>query len=80
MYAIRSYYVVSRYLKRHSYRIVANDLEPYAEVINRCYLANREELDLKDLKDRWEGLRASLAEGPLEGLKRKVLGWTVFFV
>lgn len=59
--------IVSRYLKRHSYRIVANDLEPYAEVINRCYLANREELDLKDLKDRWEGLRASLAEGPLEG-------------
>lgn len=59
--------IVSRYLKRHSFRIVANDLEPYGEVINRCYLANRTELDLEDLKDRCESLRTRLAEGPLEG-------------
>ena len=37
--------VVSRYMKRHASRIVANDLERYSEVVNRCYLTNRSAVD-----------------------------------
>lgn len=37
--------IVSRYMKRHASRIVANDLERYSEVVNRCYLTNRSAVD-----------------------------------
>ena len=37
--------VVSRYMKRHASLIVANDLERYSEVVNRCYLTNRTDID-----------------------------------
>ena len=40
--------IVSRYMKRHACRIVANDLERYSEVVNRCYLTNRSTVDEKD--------------------------------
>ena len=40
--------IVSRYMKLHACRIVANDLERYSEVINRCYLTNRSTVDEKD--------------------------------
>ena len=42
--------VVSRLLKAHSSRIVSNDLENYAEIIGRCYLANRSEVDVSSLR------------------------------
>ncbi len=42
--------VVSRLLKAHSSRIVSNDLENYAEIIGRCYLANRSEVDVNLLR------------------------------
>lgn len=32
--------IVSRYLKQFCHTLHSNDLEPYAEVINRCYLTN----------------------------------------
>jgi adenine-specific DNA-methyltransferase len=32
--------VVARYLRQDSERLIANDLEAYSAVINRCYLAN----------------------------------------
>lgn len=56
---------VSRYLKRHSTLLVANDLELYADVISRCYLANREEIDEAALRRLHAELSARLAAGPL---------------
>ena len=44
--------VVSRFLKRHCSYLAANDLEPYASLINRCYLANASELDIEGLRNR----------------------------
>lgn len=38
--------VVARLLKGYSRRLVVNDLEPYAAVLSRCYLANRSEVNL----------------------------------
>ncbi len=57
---------VSRYLKRHCSLLATNDLEPYAGVINRCYLANRSELDLPALEATHRGLLRKLEGGPLE--------------
>ena len=37
--------VVSRFMKRHASLIVANDLERYSEVANRCYLTNLSAID-----------------------------------
>ncbi len=52
--------IVARFLKRHSSLLVVNDLERYSEVINRCYLANREELDLARLDCVWREMTALL--------------------
>ncbi len=44
--------VVSRLLKQHCYELHCNDLEDYAETINRCYLSNKNEIDEQEM-DRW---------------------------
>jgi adenine-specific DNA-methyltransferase len=38
---------VSRLLKYHSSQLWVNDLENYCEIINRCYLANKSEIDIE---------------------------------
>jgi adenine-specific DNA-methyltransferase len=58
--------VVSRFFKRHAELLLVNDIEAYAEVISRCYLANRRELDLERLRTIHGELAAKLEEGPLE--------------
>ncbi|MFP4377031.1 MAG: DNA adenine methylase [Spirochaetales bacterium] len=57
--------VVARLLKRYSCELYVNDLERYAEVISRCYLANAEELDLKALAASYDLLKRDLHEKPL---------------
>ncbi len=42
--------IVSRYLKRFSSYLVANDLESYAKIINDCYLSNKSEINIEELK------------------------------
>jgi adenine-specific DNA-methyltransferase len=41
--------VVSRLLKRHATKIIANDLEDYATVVSRCYLANASEVPIDEI-------------------------------
>lgn len=43
--------IVSRYLKRFSSYLVANDLENYAKIINSCYLSNKSEINIEELKE-----------------------------
>ena len=57
--------VVSRAMKKHAAELFVNDLEPYCETINRCYLANREELDLPLLEKTYREVRRRLDEEPL---------------
>lgn len=47
--------VVARYLRRDSERMIANDLERYSAVINRCYLSTPSSAVLRELKEhhRW---------------------------
>lgn len=48
--------VVSRYLKRYSSKLIVNDLEKYAEVINRCYLSNNSKLNQAILKELYNDI------------------------
>ncbi len=57
--------IVARYFKRFASRLVVNDLERYCEVLNQCYLANRSQLDLPDLR-RIHAQLCSELEGPLD--------------
>jgi adenine-specific DNA-methyltransferase len=43
--------VVSRLMKAHASHIIANDLEAYAAVASRCFLANRSAVDLPAIAD-----------------------------
>jgi len=46
--------IVSRYMKRFASRIIANDLEAYSEIVNRCYLTNRSEIDAAEFDSVFE--------------------------
>jgi adenine-specific DNA-methyltransferase len=57
--------VVARYFKRYASLLLVNDLEAYAEVINRCYLANRDQVPLAELRALHEELLRRLETEPL---------------
>ncbi len=56
---------VSRLLKGHASLLVSNDLEDYAAVIGRCYLANRSEIDIRLLSEIVRDLNARVLTEPL---------------
>jgi adenine-specific DNA-methyltransferase len=56
---------VSRILKYTASTLYVNDLEPYSEVTNLCYLANRSEInegEIRDTIDRMNSIRFRKAE------------------
>lgn len=61
--------VVSRYLKQYASYLLSNDLEAYAEVIARCYLANASEVDWSALRQAYaavlEAIERDWAPGPI---------------
>ena len=57
---------VARFFKAHAELLLVNDLEAYSETVNRCYLANREELPLKEIRGIYETLIRRLQEEPLK--------------
>ncbi len=48
--------IVSRYLKQYSKSITVNDLEKYSCIINKCYLTNKTDVDLKKLQELYNSL------------------------
>ncbi len=56
--------VVSRALKAHADLIVSNDIEDYAAVIGRCYLANRNDVDMGALGRVVRALNEQVANEP----------------
>ena len=58
--------VVSRFLKQYSRILYSNDLEDYCYTINRCYLANQNEIDLDKLDGFYYSLKAVLDNEPLK--------------
>jgi adenine-specific DNA-methyltransferase len=57
--------IAARYFKRFSHTLLVNDLEKYAEIINRCYLSNRGDLDIPLLESLYRDLMRKMEEGPL---------------
>jgi adenine-specific DNA-methyltransferase len=57
--------VVARYFKQYAEQLFVNDLEKYCEVINRCYLANQNEIDFAILQSMHKQLVDHLNQGPL---------------
>ncbi len=46
--------VVGRYLKQYSSYLAVNDLELYSQIINRCYLSNKSDLNISLLQKYYE--------------------------
>ncbi len=59
--------VVARFMKQHSSRLVANDLELYSEITNRCYLTNPAGVDLRELTDAHRQLQEEIARNWTRG-------------
>lgn len=57
--------VVSRLLKGHSSYLVSNDLEEYAAIMSRCFLANRSQVDMKLLEQYARDFNASVMNADL---------------
>jgi adenine-specific DNA-methyltransferase len=59
--------IVSRFAKKSSSLIIANDLELYSQIVNRCYLSNSQEIDRNQLlslvKDIHHSAISNLAPG-----------------
>jgi adenine-specific DNA-methyltransferase len=55
----------ARFFKAHAQVLSVNDLEAYAETINRCYLANKSELPLAELQDQYRYILSRLEREPL---------------
>jgi adenine-specific DNA-methyltransferase len=62
---------VSRLLKLHSNKLYTNDFEKYPYALNNCYLANRSEINLNQLKKYNKFLRESFKK-PIEGVITKL--------
>ena len=58
--------IVSRYFKKYSAHLYVNDLEDYCCTINRCYLSNKEDIDLKALESYYLSIREKLDNEPLK--------------
>lgn len=64
--------IVSRFFKQYARTLIVNDLEAYAEVINRCYLANQCDVDRSRLRRQYRTLEQEIEEtwapGPIATL------------
>ena len=54
--------IVSRYLKQHASKLIANDLEEYAYIINKCYLSNKNDIDMDELISWYNYLKEQLGK------------------
>lgn len=59
--------IVARYLKKYSSILITNDLEAYSYTINRCYLANKKDIDMDEMISYYnllvERLNGNLEDG-----------------
>ncbi|GHV58629.1 restriction endonuclease subunit M [Spirochaetia bacterium] len=45
--------IVARYFKQYSDLLIVNDLEKYSTIINQCYLSNKDDLNIPELKKQY---------------------------
>ena len=65
--------IVARHCKQFSNTLLVNDLEQYATVTGECYLSNKNELNISELKDIYNGLLSEIDNNKLnEGIITKL--------
>ncbi len=66
--------IVSRYLKKDSSFLIANDMENYSGIINSCYLSNRSIVPMEELREIHKNFSGILArdENLREGFIREL--------
>lgn len=52
--------IVSRYLKQHSSKLIANDLEEYSYILNDCYLSNKNEINMDEVISWYNYLKENI--------------------
>ena len=62
---------MSRYLKKYSREIYANDLENYSRVLNSCYLTNEDSFNRKLYSEIKEEIESRVSAKKIEGLFSK---------
>jgi adenine-specific DNA-methyltransferase len=60
--------IVSRYFKRFSELLIANDLEKYSTVINECYLTNEDEINTFELRQYYNEIIEKTDGGLRKGI------------
>ena len=60
--------IVARMLKKHSEKLIVNDLEQYSSVINSCYLTNREDFPQEKYFELKEKIETLCAKEKYEGI------------
>lgn len=63
--------IVARMLKQHSSKIIANDLEEYSYLINKCYLSNKKDFNFDEYNKYLNYLNNKCATEPYIGLITK---------
>jgi len=58
--------IVARYFKRFSRSLLANDLERYSTLTSECYLSNKDEINMPELKAIYDGLVSKIQDKPLK--------------
>ena len=59
--------IVSRYFKQYSNTLIANDLEDYSYTLNKCYLTNKSEIDLKELEKYYSNILDNISKNGIHG-------------
>lgn len=52
--------IVSRYMKQYASKLIANDLEEYSYILNKCYLSNKNEINMDELISWYNYLKENL--------------------
>ena len=63
--------IVARMLKQHCTKIIANDLEDYSYLINRCYLSNKKDFNFAEYNKYLNYLLYKCQSEPYEGIITK---------
>ena len=60
--------IVSRYFKQYANTLITNDLEDYAYTLNKCYLTNKKDINIEELKSCYNNIQTKLKKGLHKGI------------
>ena len=64
--------IVSRLFKSHSELLITNDLEDYASLLSRCYLSNKNEININELREIIDELNQQVETNQYNGFIKEL--------